>query len=163
MLVPLPSALDEADLVVSAVCGASFSWREPGRACDDELVLARGLFKGGRATGLDESVRHWCRARRFRVAVGLSEKQLKQAFTVSTAAGAFADTPLYFATLEYDAPFGATVELTKESATSFELKLHTSAGQWNELKKHDPSVQVHWTGVERLPACDFMTADKEAG
>jgi hypothetical protein len=71
-IVPLPSALQEADLVVSAACGTSFRWREPGRAGDDELVLARGHFKDRRAVGLDQSVRHWCRARRFRLASGVS-------------------------------------------------------------------------------------------
>jgi hypothetical protein len=159
-VVPLPSALQEADLVVSAACGTSFRWREPGRACDDELVLARGHFKDRRAVGLDQSVRHWCRARRFRLTAGVSEQDLKATMVVSTAAGGFADTPYYFATLEYAAAFSATYQLTNETPDGFHLKLSAAAAQWKEAKKK-PAARVHWTGVERRPACDFPSVDKE--
>src|SRR4051812_4682246 len=82
----LPSLGEPADLVISAECGGRLRWREPGRGCDDELVLARAQFKDGHVVELDDSVRRWCRARRFRMAAGVVEKQLAAKMTISTAA-----------------------------------------------------------------------------
>jgi hypothetical protein len=160
VVVPLPSESPEADLVVSERCGPRPGWRQPGRACDDELLLARGYFKDDRVVGLDESVRHWCHARCFRVAAGIAEQdQLKDKFNVSTAAGGFARTPFYFATLESKAKLAATLELTNETATGFRLTLRAPDEDWREVKKHKPGASVHWVGVEPLSACAL--ADKE--
>lgn len=161
VVLALPFQLPEADLVVSERCGPRFRWREPGRACGDELVLAHGHFKGDRAVGLDESVRHWCHARRFRIAAGIAEQTpLKDKFKVSTAAGGFARTPFYFATLESDAKLSATLDLTNETATGFRLTLRAPKDEWREVKKDKPGANVHWVGVEPLAACDL--ANKEA-
>lgn len=159
-VVPLPSELQHADLIVTERCGPRFLWREPGRACDDELVLARAAFKGGRAVGLDESVRHWCHARRFRIAAGIAElSPLKDKLNVSTAAGGFVGTPFYFATLASKAQLAATLEVTNETATGFRLTLRAPDAQWREVKKNKPGASVHWVGVEPLGACAI--ANKE--
>ncbi len=160
VVVPLPAELPEADLVVTERCGPHFLWRVPGRGCDDELLLAHGYFKGERAVGLDESVRRSCHARRFRMAAGIAEQtQLEDEFNVSTAAGGFARTPYYFATLVSKAKLSATLELTNESATGFRVTLRAPDEDWREVKKHKPGASVHWLGVEPLAVCAL--ADKE--
>jgi hypothetical protein len=160
-VIPLPSELQQADLVVTERCGPRFLWREPGRACDDELVLGHAGFKGDRAVGLDESVRHWCHGRRFRIAGGIAQQsQLKDKFNVSTAAGGFASTPLYFATLESKAQLAATLELTNETSTGFRLTLRAPNAEWREVKKDKSGASVHWVGVEPVAACAL--ANKES-
>jgi hypothetical protein len=153
LLVPLSSRQDSADLVVWDRCGIRLGWREPGRACEDELLLARGRFEAGRAVALDESVRRWCRSRRFRLAAGIVEKQFAAKLNVSTAAGGFRTAPHYFATLATEARVGVTLEIDNETATSFRLSLRGPTGQIAAANRDKLTARVHWVGVERLPRC----------
>jgi hypothetical protein len=156
LLIPQPVRLSPADLTVSAgECGPRLRWREPGRACDDELLLARGYFKAGKTIEIDGSVRKWCRSPSFRLAAGIAEHQLKAKINVSTAAGGFTDTPFYFATLELEARLTATLEVTKEKAESFQLVLRASDKQLRDSLKEKPNARVHWVGVERRASCDI--------
>jgi hypothetical protein len=161
VVLPLPYDTDEADLVVTERCGPRFDWRETGRACNDELLLAHGYFKGDRAVGLDESVRHWCHARRFRIASGIAQQtRLKNKLTVSTATGGFTTTPFYFATLEAKAQLAATLELSNETEHGFLLTLRAPDDDWRQVNKDKPGANVHWVGVEPLVACAL--ANKES-
>ena len=55
VIVPVPSTDDPADLVISqGECGLQVDWREPGRACDDEIVLAGNGYGG---VGIPDCVR----------------------------------------------------------------------------------------------------------
>jgi hypothetical protein len=106
-------------------------------------------------------VRHWVHARRFRIASGIAEQsQLKEKFNVSTAAGGFASTPFYFATLESAAQLGATLELSNEDENSFRVTLRAPDEEWRQVKKDKPGANLHWVGVEPLAACAL--ANKES-
>jgi hypothetical protein len=153
VLVPIPSLDETSDLVVSASCGIRFCWRQPDRACDDDLVLVRAHFKGGRTTGLDTSVRHCCRARRFRLAAGVAETRLKERIAVSTDAGSFASVPYFFATLEMGVQLTATVEIDSEKTSGFRVVLRAPADQLHDALSANVDVRVHWVGVEPLPRC----------
>jgi hypothetical protein len=154
VIVPAPSTDDPADLVVSqGQCGLRLDWRAPGRACDEEMVLARAGFKNGRLAELDESVRQWCRARRFHVASGIADKQIAANITVSTAAATFDTTPRYFATLEASLDAAATLEIDREKPGSFRLQLRAPHEQIRQAEKRKVKVRVHWVGVEALPMC----------
>jgi hypothetical protein len=153
LLVPLPSRADPADLVVSNRCRIQFRWREPGRACEDELVLARGRFEAGRATALDVSVRRWCRSRRFRLSAGIVERRFAQTLKVSTATGGFRTAPRYFATLETDALVGVALEIDNETTASFRLSLRAPQEQIADAARKKLTARVCWVGVERLPRC----------
>jgi hypothetical protein len=154
-LAPAPTLDRPADLVISADCGIRLAWREPGHACADELVLARGQFKDGRVLELDKSVRHSCRSRRFRLAGGVVEKRVAAKVTISTAPGSFRSTPYYFATLESNIDAAATLEIDNETASSFRLSFRAPAEQIKQADKKKLKVRVHWVGVEPVPRCEF--------
>ena len=153
VLVPIPSLDETMDLVVSASCGIRFCWRQPDRACDDELVLARAHFKDGRTTGLDSSVRHSCRSRRFRLAAGVAETRLEERIAVRTTAWRFASVPYYFATLEMDGRLTATIEIDSEKTSGFRVVLRAPADQLHDALRANIDTRVHWVGVEPLPRC----------
>jgi hypothetical protein len=134
--VPAPANKSLSDLVVSATPAIRFDWREPGRACDDELVLTSPVY---------------CRRRRFRLAAGVADVSLEKRIDVQTASGEFDDDPVYFATLEIDLRLAATLEVVDESSTQFSLVLRAPEADWTAAQGMD--AHVHWTGVERLPAC----------
>ena len=140
--VPVPEAPGATDLVVSATHGIRFAWREPGHACEDELVLARH-----------------CRSRRFRLAAGIAYVELAREVEVATSSGAFNGEPAYFATLESQVRLAATLEVTDESPWGFILVLRAPASQW--VTSAGAPARVHWTGVERLPVCDIDDDEKE--
>jgi len=142
--VPMPADKSLSELVVSATPAIRFDWREPGRACDDELVLTSPVH---------------CRRRRYRLAAGVADVSLEKRIDVQTTSGEFEDDPVYFATLETDVWLSATLEVVDESSTQFSLVVRAPDAQWTLAQGQD--ARVHWTGVERLPACEIGDDEEE--
>lgn len=159
-LVPMPSVEEPAELVVRNVCGVQFRWRQPGRACDDELVLGTGYFNGGQIVGVEETGRVCCRGPGSRVVAGIAEQQLARKMTLDASAAGFRTVPLYFATLESTAQLAATLEIRSETKTGFQLTLRAPAKQWREINKQNHRARVHWVGVEQPPRC-VLTVHEE--
>ena len=149
--VPGPAADGRYDLTVAAGCRLEWRWREPGRACVDELVLARFSVADGVLSDPDVSVRRVCQRRRFRLAAGSKKTTLDQLIEVSTTSGGFRNVPFYFATLELpelqEAAQGPLVDIRGSADDAFELHLRAADDWWTAA---GPDVTVHWLGVEPL-------------
>lgn len=163
VFVPRPAADGTYDLAVAAGCGLEWRWREPGRACADELVLARFSVADGVLSNPDVSVRRVCRRRRFRLATGSLQTSLVHEIHVSTDGAGFRRVPFYFATLELPdlqqvAP-GPFLDLRGSSQVGFELHLRAVDHWWAE---EESDVTVHWLGVEPLVVAGGLEPDPSA-
>ena len=163
VFVPRPAADGSYDLAVAAACGLEWRWREPGRACAGELVLARFSVADGVLSDPDVSVRRVCRRRRFRLGAGTEEATVDKKIAVSTAVAQFGSVPYYFATLELSdlqqGTLGPLVEIRASASDGFELHLRAADDWW---KNEGADATVHWLGVERLPAAGGFEPDPSA-
>jgi hypothetical protein len=161
VLVPKPATDGRYDLALGLGCGLEYRWREPGRACDDELVLARFAVESGALSDPDLSVRRVCRRRRFRLAADSKQTTVQAMIEVSTTAAGFRSEPLYFATLELTEPpkamLGPLLDIRDSSKSGFKLLLYPADDSWAE----GADATVHWLGVEPLPLLDLPNPTEE--
>jgi hypothetical protein len=165
----------------SACGGPVFGWRRTAEPVGEAVPLARVRMLKLQLTSVDTSVRLAARLHAGgRVAGGihaavLKPRQALTTFTVSTAAGGFARTPFYVATVADDETgalaavgarwrqiHGSLLALRNETATQFVVEARLAARTATTLSQLPAQLPLRlaWLGVEPRERCG-VAAGKE--